>query len=427
MKKTLNITIIAVLISLSLLINAKADEFEIIPSVLVREEYNSNIFFTKDDKTDDYITTLAGSLEMVERTERLDANLYGRVAPFWYADNSDLDDTDWLVRGRGDYLFSPRFKAGVGGGYLVDHRPDRDVDVTGVTLGDRRRKRWDGSLDADYSFNEITAARLNYAYRDENWSDGNFDDLKAHDVLLGFTRNLSGGWENTIARVNIGYAYYNYETSDTDLFYGSLGVEHRFTEKFSALLDLGPRYSHSDFKTLQLQQVAPGVFQQVVVNDSNNKWGGVGNLELNYRAERTFSRLTASSGLYPTSGRTGPTERTAARFNVSHLLTEKLRVSLPLGWIRNRADSDQFSAQDSDQDTAYVAPFLRWELYDGFTLEGRYNFTYVWDQDDDGNRYQHRVFLQLAYGLPLFDFFRDFDPVSGGRPGFRFDQFRYGR
>ena len=427
MKKTLSFTVATALVLSSLLINAKADDFEIIPSVLVREEYNDNIFFTKNDKIDDFITTLAGSLELIERTERVNANLYGRVAPFWHADNSDLDDTDWLVRGNADYQFTPLFKAGARAGYLVDHRPDRDVDVTGVILGPRERKRWDAGLGTDYSFNEITAANLTYAFRDENWDRGSIDDFKTHDFNLGFTRNLSGWWETTIARINFGYGYYDYDTSDTDIVYGSVGVEHRFTEKFSALLDLGPRYSHSDFDTIRIKELTPGVFQPVVVNDSDSQWGGVGRLDLDYREERTFSRLTASHGLYPVSGRPGPTERTTARFSLTHLFAEKFRVSLPLGWIHNRADGDQFSVDEIDQDTAYVAPFLRWEFYDGFTLEGRYNFTYVWDHDDDIERYRHLVFVQLAYGLPLFDLFRDFDPVSGGRPGFEFDQVRYGR
>jgi len=150
----------------------------------------------------------------------------------------------------------------------------------------------------------------------------------------------------------------------------------------------------------------------------------VGSLDLDYREERTFSRFTASHGLYPVSGRPGPTERTSARVSLTHLFTEKLRVSLPLGWIRNRADGDEFSVDEIDQDTAYIRPFVRWEFYDGFTLEGRYNFSYIWDRDDDEERYRHLAFVQLAYGLPLFDFFRDFDPVSGDRAGFGFDQFR---
>lgn len=426
MRKAIIVGFTTILLSLSLLSNPRADDFEIIPSVLIREEYNDNIFFTDDNRVDDFITTLAGSVEVIERTERLDANLYGRIAPFWYADNSELDDTDWLVRGSGGYQFTERLKAGASAGYLVDNRTDRDVTDTGIITDNRERKRWDAGMSANYSFSEITAASLNYAFRDENWDQGDIDDLTAHDVLLGFTRNLSGWWESTTARVNIGYSNFDYETSESDIYYGSLGVEHRFTEKFSAILDIGPRYSDSDFDTLKQVEVAPGVFQIVIANDSDSQWGGVGQLDLEYREEKAFFRWTGSHGIYPVSGRPGPTERTTARFILTHLFAEKFRFSLPLGWIWNRADGD-FSVDELDQDTAYIRPFVRWEFFDGFTVEGSYNFTYIWDHDDDEERYRHKAFVQLAYGLPLFDLFRDFDPVRGGRPAFGLQELRYGR
>jgi hypothetical protein len=420
------IILVAIFIGLTLSPSADADDFEIIPSVMVREEYNDNIFFTDDDRIDDFITTIAGSLEVIERTERLDAYFLGRFAPYWYEDNSTLNDLDWLVKGDGDYQFTERFKAGASAGYLVDNRTDRDVADTGIIIGNRERKRWDAGLEGNYSFSEITAARLDYAFRDEDWDQGDIDDLTAHDIILGFTRNFSGLWESTTARVNFGYSYFDYETSETDVYFGSVGVEHKFTEKFSAIIDIGPRYSDSDFDTLKEVEVAPGVFRTVVVDDSDSQWGGVGNLDLDYREERTFFRLTGSHGVYPASGRPGPTERTTARFIFTRLFAEKFRFSLPLGWIWNRADGD-FSVDEIDTDTAYIRPFVRWEFYSGFTLEGSYGLTYVWDNDDDEERYRHKAFVQLAWGLPLFDLFRDFDPVSGGRPSLGFQELRYGR
>ena len=48
-----------------------ADEFKLIPSLAVREEYNDNIFASSNDTADDFITTLSAGLELVERTERL--------------------------------------------------------------------------------------------------------------------------------------------------------------------------------------------------------------------------------------------------------------------------------------------------------------------------------------------------------------------
>ena len=68
-----------------------ADEFNLTPSLTVREEYNDNIFFEYSDAIDDYITTVSAGLELAERTEQLDLSLKGTVSPYFYADNSDLE------------------------------------------------------------------------------------------------------------------------------------------------------------------------------------------------------------------------------------------------------------------------------------------------------------------------------------------------
>ena len=61
-----------------------ADDFKLIPSLAVREEYNDNIFGSVSDTVDDFITTISPGLELVERTERLDLGLSAIVSPFFY-------------------------------------------------------------------------------------------------------------------------------------------------------------------------------------------------------------------------------------------------------------------------------------------------------------------------------------------------------
>ena len=60
-----------------------ADEFKLIPSIGIREEYNDNIFYSSNDTVDDFITTIRLGLELIERTERLDLNLSATVSPFF--------------------------------------------------------------------------------------------------------------------------------------------------------------------------------------------------------------------------------------------------------------------------------------------------------------------------------------------------------
>jgi uncharacterized protein (PEP-CTERM system associated) len=68
-----------------------ADEFKLTPSVAVRQEYNSNIFFDSSNEKDDFITRVKPGLELIERTERIDLRLAGFVTPYVYWENDELN------------------------------------------------------------------------------------------------------------------------------------------------------------------------------------------------------------------------------------------------------------------------------------------------------------------------------------------------
>jgi len=141
-----------------------ADEFQIIPSLAVREEYDDNIFYSSSDKEDDFVTTVAGKLELIERTERLHLNLSGRVAPFWYADNSDLDEVDQDYRGRISYQLTPRTVGRSDGYFIIDHRPDRDIVSTGLAQNVDKRDRYHFGAGVNHMLSEVLAADLSYDY-----------------------------------------------------------------------------------------------------------------------------------------------------------------------------------------------------------------------------------------------------------------------
>jgi len=53
------------------------NEFRLVPSISIKEEYNDNIFFLTDDIRNDFITTISPSLEMVNNTEKLETKFVG--------------------------------------------------------------------------------------------------------------------------------------------------------------------------------------------------------------------------------------------------------------------------------------------------------------------------------------------------------------
>jgi opacity protein-like surface antigen len=323
------------------------------------------------------------------------------VAPFFYADNSEFDDVDQDYIGRFDYQFTPKFNGRADAFFIVDNRPDRDLLTVGQVQGVDRRYRYHVGGGADYTLSEKAAVDLTYDYNQDDWDkdvEGR-EDLTKHVANLGLSYNLAGLLEATTGRLSFGYGNYEYDTSETDSFYGSIGINNRLSEIFRINLNIGARYVDSEFDVNK-----GNIF---IGQESNSGWGAIGSAILGYQGEKTRSSLLASRDLSTVSGRQGPTALTRVVFSASHRFLEDLRLAFLAGFYHNKADKGDFSDNEIDQYTLRIRPSIRWEFYDNFTLEGAYAFTYrenlVVDPENK-ERTQNLVYVQVAYGLPLFDY-----------------------
>lgn len=398
--------LIAMLPLLLAMTEASADEFKLTPSIAVRQEYNDNIFFDTSRERDSYVTRVIPGLELIERTERLDLRLAGAVTPYYYWDEDDLNSVDQEYSGKASYALTPRLSAGAEAAVRVDHQPDRDIRTTGVAYTDNRRiqQRYGGNL--SYRLTELTSADVGYRYSREDWRDAEEEGLEeydSHSVNLGLSRDLGAARGVTVGLVNVGYARYSYDTSETDYWFGTVGVKHRLTEVFTVTVDGGARYSRSEFDVQRLAIVPPGFLTIVTEEENDSGWGAVGHAGLGYAGEKTHASIDGSHDVVPLSGSSGVVQRSALTVNVGHLLTEKLRLGIFAGGFRNRSDENEFSGQKIDEVSFTVNPSLRWEVYRDVTLEAGYSFTCVDYRDDETAASQNLAYIQIAYGLPLLE------------------------
>jgi hypothetical protein len=386
--------------------DADGDEFELTPSLAVRGEYDDNIFYSSSDEEDDSILTIKAGLELIERTERLDVKLSGEVAPFFYEDNSDLNGVDQDYRGRIGYWITPVFAGRADAFFNIDNRPNRDIEATGLVQNVDQRDRYYFGAGLTYLLSEKAALDLAYAFSQDDWDSdvGDLEDVTRNVGNIGFIYNLGRWLEATTGRFNIGYADYDYETSEIKTFSGTVGVHHMLSEIFSLQVDVGARYVDSVFDVVEFVFVPPATVRPVIVKESNSGWGGIGQALLEYHGEKTYSNFYASRDLSAASGRLGPTKLTLFNFSFYHRFLKKMRWGLTAGFYRNKADRGDFSFQEIDQDTFGIRPSIRWEFFDNFTLEGAYSYTYLNDRFFDTTTTRNAVYLQLAYGLPLFEF-----------------------
>jgi hypothetical protein len=112
--------------------------------------------------------------------------------------------------------------------------------------------------------------------------------------------------------------------------------------------------------------------------------------------------------IQPASGTIGLANRTALTFTLRHRPAYNLSIGLFTGIFRNKADADQFSANEINLFSITIRPTMRWKFYDDFTLEGGYMYSYFDDKADNTKTDRNFVFLQIAWGIPLLDFSRIF-------------------
>ncbi len=300
----------------------------------------------------------------------------------------------------------PRLTVGANAGVRVDHQPDRDILDTGLVYNDNRRiqQRYGGN--AGWMFTELMSASASYGYTREDWrtsGDEDTEDWDSHSVTLGLSRELGSARGVTVGLLNAGWAVYDYETSKTNYYFGTVGVRHRLSELFSLTADAGARYTDSEFEQQRLAVVPPGVLAVVTEDRTSSGWGGIGHLGLEYAGERARGSLFASHDINAASGQSGVVQRTGITLNGGYLLLEKLRLGIAAGAFRNKSDDDEFSSEAIDEYSYNAGPSLRWELVREVTLEAGYRFTYIDDRTDEGNAVRSLGYVQIAYGLPLLE------------------------
>ncbi len=366
-----------------------ADEFKLVPSIAVREEYNDNIFFDDHGEIDDWITTISPGLMLINRTEQLDVNLSARGDSLKYGQNDELNEFDQNYAGDFIYRITSRMTVSGNAGYTVDSRSDRDIETTGRVQSTEERKSYTGGLTGAFVLTEKTSVSLSYAYERNDFDDPESEDDKFHSSDLGFIRDFSEFLPRTVGRMNFGYSYYDSSDTNIDTYSGTVGLSYEITEVFSLLVDLGARYSDSE--------VVVGAKQR------DNDWGGVGQMTVSYRGELTRATLSVQKNISPARGEDGTTDRTSFLFNIGRRFAEKFSTNLSVAYFLNKADTGELATEDIDDRTISISPGLSYEIIDDLALEISYTYTKVRDREDHSRTRRNLVYLGLRYQYPLFE------------------------
>jgi hypothetical protein len=382
--------------------SARGDEFRLVPSFAVREEYNSNIFVTQDDPERDFVTTLSPGVEIIKRNERLDSSFLIRLDSINYAENRDLDATDQTYKGRIGYHLTPEFSFIAAAGYLIDSSPDRDLETTGLVASALKRKRASASLSTDYQLTEITALSVSYAGAKDSYERQN-DDFASHDVNAGIVHDFSKYLPALKGLLNFGYSQYDIGGFRSESMLGTIGVARSINEIWGFSVRGGARYTQAEFPVLILQSVAPGLLQLVEETQSDDGWGWVGQASLTYTGEKGGSDLTFSRDVQPASGQNTAVERNSLAITLRYRFTQELSFLLNAGYFTNVSGRISSAANAVDTKTIRINPRLRYEFTRDVALDATYSYYNVEDRIAGKRADVHRFALLLSIQHALLE------------------------
>ena len=349
-------------------LSALGAEFKLTPNVSVLQEYNDNLFFDTDNAKSDWITTLSAGLDMRNRTDRTDLTFSGRLDGIRHNSEHDLNSIDQFYQAGIAQKLSPLFTFSVSGGYQRDSRPDREIALTGLTLGPAKRDRYFLSADGEYTFSEKTAFSLTYGFGLDSFDSPRFTDGRTHSVNLGAVHDLSSYLARTKLIANIGGQWMESGDTKVDAYSGTIGLQRALTEKWSLTAAAGIDYINSEFQTYR-QEFNFDNFPLVTVTYvpetiANRGWGWLGQMSLTYNDGVSSANLTFQRDISPATGSSGAAERMRLYGEVSRRFTAELTASLSLGYVTNYSSPGQYSAQGIDQQTLTMTPKLRYQITD---------------------------------------------------------------
>jgi len=364
-------------------------EFRLVPYLSLTEGYNSNVFFTEKDRLDSWVAKIAPGLDMSERTERLDASLGGNLLWWQYSGDSSLNTMDWDARGRAAYQFTTGFRVSATGDYRRESNPDRHFEATGLV--DRSTDyRQNYTVAAEHALSEKTAATLSYAYENLDYPTIPLRNSTSHTADLGFAYNLSRFATETKARADLGYGRGEYEGLMVNNYTLTVGVFRSVHELWSAQIDVGGRYTISQFDVLGEQQ-------------KSEDWGWVGDASVIYTGERTRANFTFSSNIAPAYGFVGAVQRTAAVVSLDRRFLYELSGTLSAGYYWNKSQAGQYSFRTIDEQSTLLRPGLRWEATKHIVLEAAYQFYWLRNELTGGTSVQNYVYASATLSYPFFD------------------------
>jgi len=239
---------LVLIISLGLVNVAGAADWSIVPSVQQRSEFDSNINMSPTNVLSDYILSLRPAADFNYTTET--SQLTGHVGLFGqhYISHPQIDHIDQNYQINGRYQATPKVGLSLSTSYISDSTLIQELETSGLVIGRTPRQAFSASPALTYNLTERLSASINYSFNRVLYQAPQYTDYTGHQAGLTFSYLLGDEKTSLISNNIIRESLYAGGNNFKSIgFY--LGLNHQFTERWSANVMSGANINFSSFNT----------------------------------------------------------------------------------------------------------------------------------------------------------------------------------
>ena len=384
--------------------NGYANEMSFEADIDARAQYDDNIFLTAGphDSVSGIIVT--PSLAGIIKEEHWQAQLRARVRIQKYSDNT-LDGNDQLFDLTGSYnaernIFSLNVK----------HDLDSNLSSTSTDFGiiGRRVDRKQQSVTPGYTYllSERSILQFSYSYLDVDFlgaENTGFTPYVSETGTGSYLYDLTEKDKLTISLVTVDYTSKN-ELVTYQLFMSRVGIDHKFSETFSADFQFGvSRRNSTNLQTLSFDNNGQpiSITQKVDANDRGLVYdAGINQLLASGKLSARVSRNNTTNSF----GGLDEIDQLIIRY--SGKLSERWRYNISgryeditsIGSDSRRTDRELFFFES----IAYYSFSENWDVNASYRYVTR---KFASDNSDDRAPHSNRIYAGITYNFPSLSTF----------------------
>lgn len=322
---------------------AYAMDFSPTLSLSVGEAYNDNIFLTKDDKVDDFITYITPGIDIQARSEVFDLRLSYFPTFSIYASNSEQNNTAQDVRFDGLAKITPKFDARLRAGYLQsqDVTNFAAIPQLGPISTNQRTEVLSFLTDVTYRFSSQLSLTLGVDYFNYSTDATDSNDSKTWTGRAVLSYMLG---ERTTLSANATVSKIDYEvTGDSTNQAYTLGINYRLGPTVTVYVNGGIAITKID-----------------VVDKTDTGFSGGAGITKTF--DRGSASLTFTQAVIPATDTSAPVNSQIVTFNFNMPFGQRFVSGVSASYAKYKTVGD-ITLQDNDEFRAgadlnyFIAPW----------------------------------------------------------------------